>query len=67
MSSPSAEEVIDAFADAVRDELKNGNDVEVPFLGTFVVEHRSSEVKEVDGKRRLLPPRNVVVFNPEQS
>lgn len=66
MSSPSAEEVIDAFVDIVRDQLENGTDVKVSSLGTFVVEHRPSEVTEGDGTRRLAPPRNVVVFEPEQ-
>lgn len=66
MSSPSAEEVIDAFIAVVRDQLEKGEDVEVPSLGTFAVEHQPSEVEEDDGKRRLLPPRNVVVFVPEQ-
>ena len=66
MSSLSAEEVIDAFVDVVRDQLENGTDVEVPSLGTFAVEHRPSEVNESDGTRRLSPPRNVVVFDPAQ-
>lgn len=66
MSSLSAEEVIDTFVDIVRDQLENGNDVEVPSLGTFVVEHRPSEVNESDGTRHLSPPRNVVVFDPAQ-
>jgi nucleoid DNA-binding protein len=66
MSSPSAEDVIDAFVDVVRDQLEKGEAVEVPSLGTFVVEHHPSEMREDDGNRRLLPPRNVVVFDPEQ-
>lgn len=66
MSSPSAEEVIDAFVDVIRDQLEKGEDVEVPSLGTFAVEHYPSEVKEEDDARRLVPPRNVVVFKPEQ-
>ncbi len=66
MSSPSAEELIDAFIDIVRDQLEKGEAVEIPSLGSFVVEHQPSEVTEEDGNRRLLPPRNVVVFEPEQ-
>ncbi len=66
MSSPSAEEVIDAFVDVIRDQLENGEAVEVPSLGTFAVEHHPSEVTEDDGTRRLVPPRNAVVFEPEQ-
>jgi nucleoid DNA-binding protein len=66
MSSPSAEDVIDAFIDVIRDQLEKGEAVEIPSFGTFDVEHHPSEVKEDDGNRRLLPPRNVVVFKPEQ-
>lgn len=66
MSSPSAEEVIDAFIEIIRDQLEKGETVEVPSLGTFAVEHRPSKVEEDDGNRRLVPPRNVVVFEPEQ-
>jgi len=66
MSSPSAEDVIDAFVDVIRDQLEEGNAVEVSSLGTFAVEHRPSEPTEDEGPRRLAPPRNVVVFDPEQ-
>lgn len=65
MSSPSAEEVIDAFIHAVRDKLERGDSVEVPGLGTFTVEHHPSEVKVEDGERRMVPPRNLVTFEPE--
>lgn len=65
MSSPSAEEVIDAFVEIIRDQLEAGETVKVPSLGTFAVEHRPSEVEE-NGNRRFLPPRNVVVFDPDQ-
>lgn len=66
MASPSAEDVIDAFVDVIRDQLEKGKTVDVPSLGTFTVEHRPSEITEDDGLRRLEPPRNVVVFEPEQ-
>jgi nucleoid DNA-binding protein len=66
MSSPTAEDVIDAFVDLLREQLEEGEAVEVPGLGTFSVEHRPSEVEESEGERQLVPPRNVVVFDPEQ-
>lgn len=66
MSSPSAEEVIDAFIDVLREQLEEGESVEVPSLGTFSVEHRPSEVEVEDDQRRLAPPRDEVVFEPEQ-
>ncbi|MFB6097893.1 MAG: HU family DNA-binding protein [Salinibacter sp.] len=65
MSSPSDEEVIDAFTDVLREKMEQGDAVEVPSLGTFSVEHRPSKVEQDDGNRRLIPPRNVVVFDPE--
>lgn len=66
MSSPTAEEVIDAFIDTLRDQLEKGEAVEVPSLGTFSVEHRPSKVEQDDDNRRLVPPRNVVAFEPEE-
>ncbi len=66
MTSPSAEEIIDAFIEVLREQLEKGESVEVPSLGTFSVEHRSSTVEQENGNRRLVPPRNVVVFEPEQ-
>lgn len=66
MSSPTAEEVIDAFVGVLREKLEDGEAVEVPSLGTFSVEHRPSKVEESEGERQLVPPRNVVVFEPEQ-
>lgn len=65
MSTPSAEEVIDAFITVVRDHLERGDDVEVPTLGTFEVEHRPSQTIEQEGERRMVPPQNVVTFEPE--
>lgn len=65
MSSLSAEDVIDAFVDVVRDRLETGDAVDVPSLGTFAVKHRPSEIEEEDGTRRLAPPRNEVVFDPD--
>jgi nucleoid DNA-binding protein len=66
MESPSADDVIDAFTEIVKQQLSAGNAVEVPALGTFDVEHRPSAVREEDDVRRLVPPRNEVVFTPDQ-
>lgn len=67
MKSPSAEEVIEAFTRVVRDQLKQGNSVEVPQLGTFDVEHQPSQMKEDEtGETYMAPPRDVVTFEPEQ-
>lgn len=66
MTTPSAEDVIEAFTKVVREQLEQGKSVEVPTLGTFEVEHRPSEMKEDDtGERTMAPPRDVVTFDPE--
>lgn len=64
MSSPTAEDVIDAFIEVIRDRLEEGHSVEVPTIGTFSVEHHPSELTEDEGQRILSPPRNVVTFEP---
>lgn len=67
MKSPSAEEVIEAFTRVVRDQLQQGNSVEIPQLGTFDVEHHPSQMKEDDtGETYMAPPRDVVTFEPDQ-
>ena len=66
MESPSADDVIDAFTETVKQQLSAGNAVAVPGLGTFSVEHRPSAVQNEEDVRRLVPPRDEVVFTPEQ-
>ncbi len=67
MSTPSAKDVIHAFARVMREKLENGETVEVPGLGTFSIEHRPSEVEEdADGDTRMAPPRDVVTFEPDE-
>lgn len=66
MKSPSAEEVIEAFARVVREQLEQGHSVEVPQLGTFHVEHHPSQMKtDETGETYMAPPRDVVTFDPE--
>jgi len=67
MSSPPAEDVLDAFIRFVRQRLERGETAEIPGLGTFSVEHQASDT-EVDskGQTSLTPPRNVVRFDPDQ-
>lgn len=67
MSSPTAEDVIEAFVTIVRERLERGESVTVPGLGTFSVEHQPSEQKErPDGSTYMAPPQNVVVFDPDE-
>ena len=54
------------LADIVRDALTRGETIHVPGLGTFGVEHRSSQIEEQpDGKVVMRPPRDAVVFSAE--
>ena len=67
MSTPSAQETIDAFVRVLRRKLEAGESVEVPGLGTFSVEHQPSHRRErPDGEDEMVPPRDVVQFTPEQ-
>ncbi len=61
MSDPSPEELVEAVAHLIRDQLEQGTSVDLPTLGTFSVEHRPSQTTE-DGAR--LPPRNAITFTP---
>ncbi|MFB6231594.1 MAG: HU family DNA-binding protein [Salinibacter sp.] len=65
MRSSSSEEVIDAFVDILREQLAEGNRVEVPGLGTFSVEHRPSTLDDED--ETMTPPRIEVCFDPESA
>lgn len=67
MSTPSAKDVIRAFAQIMREKLENGETVTVPGLGTFSIEHRPSQKKEdADGEIYMAPPRDVVTFDPAE-
>jgi nucleoid DNA-binding protein len=67
MSTPSAKETIAAFVRVLRRQLEQGERIEVPGLGTFSVEHESSHWTETpDGTEKLVPPRDVIDFTPEQ-
>lgn len=63
-NAPDLHMVADALAACVREELEPDKPVEVPGLGTFHIEHRSSQIREQQGNRSITPPREVVVFEP---
>ncbi|PEN15174.1 hypothetical protein CRI94_02505 [Longibacter salinarum] len=66
MAGPSAEDIIHAFARAVRDSLEKGESVRVPGLGRFDIEHRQSQMVETDeGEATMAPPRDVISFTPD--
>ena len=50
----------------IRYGLKTGEDVRVPGLGTFGVEHRASRVAQrPDGSVEMTPPHQEITFRPE--
>lgn len=59
------DEVAAAVADVVRTALTHGDDVHLPGLGTFFVEHQDSRLEERDGQMVMEPPRDIVAFSPE--
>jgi nucleoid DNA-binding protein len=55
-----------ALASIIRDQLTRGEEIFLPGLGIFSVEHESSQtVEPEDGQILMLPPRDVIVFRPE--
>jgi len=49
----------------VREALERGEAVEVPGMGTFRVEHRTSELdQQDDGNVAVRPPRDQIGFDP---
>jgi nucleoid DNA-binding protein len=68
MAGPSAEDIINAFAEAVRESLEAGTPIEAPGLGHFDIEHHQSQMVETDdGEARMAPPRDVITFRPDAS
>lgn len=57
--------LLHAFAEVARDRLMRREPVELPGVGTLRVRHEPSRVREdADGTRMLLPPHDVIVFEP---
>ena len=68
MAGPSAEDIINAFAEAVRESLEAGTPIEVPGLGHFDIEHHQSQMVETDnGEARMAPPHDIITFRPDSS
>ena len=56
-----------ALVSLVREALERGESVHVPDLGTFSVEHHPSRVEEgPHGQTVMQPPRNAIVFTPDE-
>lgn len=59
------DDVLRAFSEAVRERLMRRDAVTVPGLGTFEVQHTPSRAAQTDDDQRmLLPPADVIVFEP---
>ena len=67
MTTITSDQLKETLADVVREALANGEEVTLPGLGTFRVEHQPSEMAEdEDGQVIMRPPRDEVVFIPER-
>ncbi|PSR01588.1 MAG: hypothetical protein BRD47_05735 [Bacteroidetes bacterium QS_8_68_28] len=56
-----------ALSRCVREALERGEPTEVPGLGAFRVEHRSSQMEEPEeGGFSISPPRDEIVFEPAE-
>ena len=66
MAKVSRDEAVAALAEVVRQALARGEEVRVPELGTFHVEHRpSTPAEQPDGTVLMQPPRNEIIFTPD--
>lgn len=67
MTTITLDQLKETLADVVREKLANGEEVVLPGFGTFRVEHKPSEMAEDEnGQIVMRPPRDEVVFIPEQ-
>jgi len=61
-------EFLDAFADIVREQLVQKNDVEIGGLGTFRPKHvKQFQQQYPNGKVVMMPPRDVITFYSENN
>lgn len=59
------DDVLRTFSEAIRERLMRRDPVTVPGLGTFEVHHTPSHASQSDdGQRKLMPPADVIVFEP---
>lgn len=66
MDSAPSQAHLRAFAEALRQRLLEREDVAVPRLGAFRVEHQPSRVERSEGAPpSLAPPRDYVTFEPD--
>lgn len=67
MQSPPRDQIESVLADIVREHLSRSEEIHVPGLGIFAVDHRNSSIERSDsGELKMRPPSDHVVFSPEQ-
>jgi nucleoid DNA-binding protein len=67
MEMPSPDVLMRTFGEVARERLKQGEAVPLPGIGTLRVHHEQSRSRATTGgTQELLPPRDVVFFEPEQ-
>lgn len=62
---PLAPETLAIVAGAIRDALTHEEPVVLPGLGQLTVRHEPSRVVVQNGQRALLPPQDLVSFEPD--
>ena len=63
---PLQEQVEQALADIVREALATRQDVQVPGLGVFRIEHHAAaQQRTKEGGTEFVPPRNEILFTPQ--
>jgi nucleoid DNA-binding protein len=66
MSEAQSQQISEALGNVIREALIRREQVDIPGLGTFRVDRRSSEMTEnADGALVMKPPRDEVVFIPD--
>lgn len=60
-------EFLNAFAEVVREQITQKNEVTLKNVGTFSHEHRKQFQQQLkDGRVVMIPPKDTIVFNPEK-
>jgi nucleoid DNA-binding protein len=66
MDAPSPDALQRAFTEVVRQQLMRREPVSIPEVGTLSVRHEPSRTDvDAEGRDALLPPRDVVLFEPD--
>ena len=61
---PSTRQLARALADVLNEALAQGQAVDVPGLGSFRRRHRPGNITSRDGQTVMLPPADVIEFQP---